>query len=47
MEWPVVGEVSIVDRVNGFSLVKSSNEIECNQVFEGQPSFIDKQIYSL
>lgn len=44
--WQIKSEVSIVDMGNGFTLVKFSNAVDCNKVFEGQPWFVEGQIYS-
>lgn len=45
--WQPKSEMSIVDMGNIFALVKFSNAIDCNNVFEGQPWFVGGQIYSL
>lgn len=47
MEWQLEEEVSIVDMGNSFSLIKFINENDCNRVYEGQPWFVGRQIYSL
>lgn len=45
--WHVAGEVSFVDMGNGFSLVKLTNELDCNRVFESPPWFVEGQVYCL
>lgn len=47
LEWKVAGEVNIMDIGNGFTLIKFSNEIDCNNFFEGQPRFVSRQVCSL
>lgn len=43
----LTGEVSIVDMWNGFSLVKFTNVLVCNEVLVGQPWFVgDRSIVS-
>lgn len=47
LEWKVSGEVSFVDMGNGFTLVKFSNEVDCNRVYEGQSWLVGGQVFSL
>lgn len=45
--WQVIGEVSFNDMGSGFCLVKFTNEVDRNRVFDGQPWFVGDQVYSL
>lgn len=47
VEWKPSGEFSIVDMVNGFSLVKFGNAMDRNRVLMGQPWFVGRQICCL
>lgn len=40
-------EHSFVDNGNGFSLVKSTNSLDCNIILENQPSFVGGQTFNL
>lgn len=46
-DWLLTGEVIYVDMGNGFTLIKFSNEMDCNYAFFGQPWFVQEQILNL
>lgn len=43
----ITREENFVDIGNGYSLVKFTNQVYCNRVFEGQPWFLGGQVYIL
>lgn len=46
-DWVPTCEVKYIDMGNGFILIKSANEMDCNHVYFDQPWFVQGQIFNL